>query len=186
MRWRAREALAALARLEEDAWTPLGFYDAVNVGTGETTRTYLSLDQGMIMAALGNALGGDVLREAFATRDLERAVRPAVAVEEFSVTPRGCTITGTEGDDVLTGTRRDDVICGLGGDDVVRAGGGDDAVFGDAGADRVDGGDGEDTLYGGDGADDLRGDGGEDVLSGGPGADALDGGRGEDHEEQGD
>ncbi len=39
----------------------------------------------MIMAALGNALGRDVLRDAFATRDVERATRPAVAVEEFNV-----------------------------------------------------------------------------------------------------
>ena len=35
-----------------------GFYDAVNVDTGEAAvGAYLSLDQGMIMAALGNALG---------------------------------------------------------------------------------------------------------------------------------
>jgi Ca2+-binding RTX toxin-like protein len=108
------------------------------------SRAYLSLDQGMIMAALGNALGDDVLRDAFATPDLERAVRPTVAVEEFNVEPRGCTITGTPADDRLDGTRRDDVICGLGGNDVVAAGGGDDAVFGDAG---------DDTLYGGPGDD---------------------------------
>jgi hypothetical protein len=183
LRYRPREALAALARLEPSAWTPLGFYDAVNVGTDpdKPSRAYLSLDQGMIMAALGNALGHDVLREAFATRDLERAVRPAVAVEEFNVAPRGCTITGTPGDDRLNGTRRDDVICGLGGDDVVRAGGGGDAVFGDGGDDRIGGGDGDDTLYGDDGADELRGDRGDDVLSGGPGPDALDG----EHEEDG-
>ena len=185
LRYRAREARAALAALEDEAWTPLGFYDAVNVDTGEPEHSYLSLDQGMIMAALGNALGHDVLRRAFATRDLERAVRPAVAVEEFNVQPRGCTITGTDGDDRLYGSRRDDVICGLGGDDVVRAGDGDDAVFGDAGDDRVDGGDDDDTLYGADGADRLSGDRGDDVLSGGPGPDALDGGRGRDHEEQG-
>ena len=187
LRWRPREALDALAALEPDAWTPLGFYDAVNVDPdgGEPARLYLSLDQGMIMAALGNALADDVMRDAFATRDLERAVRPAVAVEEFNVVPRGCTITGTAGDDVLTGTRGDDVICGLAGNDVVRAGNGDDAVFGDAGGDRVDGGNGDDTLYGGDGADDLRGERGDDVLSGGPAADALAGGQGDDHEEQG-
>jgi hypothetical protein len=185
LRYRPREAIAALAALEDEAWTPLGFYDAVNVDTGAASRTYLSLDQGMIMAALGNALGHDVLRDAFATRDLERAVRPAVAVEEFSVEPRGCTITGTEGDDRLYGSRRDDVICGLGGNDVVRAGGGDDAVFGDAGDDRLEGDDGDDTLYGDDGADHLRGGRGDDVLSGGPDTDALDGGQGEDHEEQG-
>jgi hypothetical protein len=185
LRYRPREAIAALAALEDDAWTPLGFYDAVNVDTGKAEPAYLSLDQGMIMAALGNALGHDVLRNAFATRDVERAVRPAVAVEEFNVSPRGCTITGTAGDDRLSGTRRDDVICGLGGNDVVRAGDGDDAVFGDAGDDRVEGGDGDDTLYGDDGADGLRGDRGDDVLSGGPGPDSLDGGHGSDHEEEG-
>jgi Putative glucoamylase/RTX calcium-binding nonapeptide repeat (4 copies) len=185
LRYRPREALAALAALEDEAWTPLGFYDAVNVspspGADVVSRAYLSLDQGMIMAALGNALGDDVLRDAFATRDLERAVRPAVAVEEFSVEPRGCTITGTAGDDRLYGTSRDDVVCGLGGNDVISAGGGDDAVFGDAGDDRVAGGDGDDTLYGDDGADRLRGDRGDDVVSGGPGADALEG----EHEEEG-
>jgi hypothetical protein len=189
LRWRPREALAALATLERDfgAYTKWGFVDAVNVDpdTGGLSDAYLSLDQGMIMAALGNALDHDVLRDAFATRDVERAVRPAIGVEEFSGSPRGCTITGTAGDDRLSGTRRDDVICGLGGNDVVRAGDGDDAVFGDAGDDRVEGGDGDDTLYGDDGADRLRGDRGDDVLSGGPGADELDGGPGDDHAEQG-
>ena len=166
------------------AYTPLGFYDAVNVHTGEASEAYLSLDQGMAMAALGNALGNDVLRDAFATRDLERAVRPAIAVEEFNVQPRGCTITGTEGDDRLWGSRRDDVICGLGGDDEIQAWGGDDAVFGDAGDDVVRGGEGKDTLYGGEGDDRLRGDGGRDVLAGGPGADVLRAG-GADHAEPG-
>ena len=60
---------------------------------------YLSLDQGMAMAALGNALGGDVLRRAFATQRTERALRPVIGVEEFGATPRGCTITGTPGPD---------------------------------------------------------------------------------------
>ena len=32
------------------------------------SESYLSLDQGMIMAAIGNALGKDVLRQAFATQ----------------------------------------------------------------------------------------------------------------------
>ena len=185
LRWRPEAALASLRALEDlGAYTPLGFYDAVNVDTGEPSRAYLSLDQGMAMAALGNALGRDVLRDAFATRDLERAVRPAVAVEEFNVQPRGCTITGTEGDDRLWGTWRDDVICGLGGDDEILAWGGDDAVFGDAGDDVVRGGDGADTLYGDDGDDVLRGQRGRDVLAGGPGGDVLPAGPG-DHAEPG-
>jgi hypothetical protein len=172
LRWRPDEALASLAKLEHDfgAWTKWGFYDAVDVDSGQVSPAYLSLDQGMIMAALGNALGRDVLRDAFATPDVERAVRPAVAVEEFNVQPRGCTVTGTDGPDRLTGTPGDDVICGLG--------------FGDAGADRVDGGGGDDTLYGGDGDDDLRGADGRDVLSAGPGADTLAPDR-HDHLEQG-
>jgi hypothetical protein len=186
LRYRPREALASLARLERDfgAWTKWGFYDAVDVDSGQVSPAYLSLDQGMITAALGNTLGRDVMRDAFATPDLERAVRPAVAVEEFSVEPRGCTVTGTDGPDRLAGTRRDDVICGLGGDDAISGGGGDDIVYGDAGADRVDGGDGDDTLYGGDGDDRLRGGDDRDVLAGGPGADALAPDR-RDHLEQG-
>ena len=42
----------------------------------------------MIMAALGNALGDDVLRRAFADRDLERAMRPVIGVERFSTSRR--------------------------------------------------------------------------------------------------
>jgi len=38
----------------------------------------------MIMAALGNALGGDVLRDAFSGGDVARAVRPVIGVEEFN------------------------------------------------------------------------------------------------------
>jgi hypothetical protein len=191
LRWRPREALASLAKLERDfdAFTKWGFYDAVNVTPTEDKPTnsdsFLSLDQGMIMAALGNALGRDVLRDAFATRDVERATRPAVAVEEFNVQPRGCTITGTEGADRLHGTRRDDVICGLGGNDAIRGGGGDDVVYGDAGDDRLAGDWGDDALYGDDGADRLAGDWGDDVLAGGPGADVMTGGAGRDHAEQG-
>ena len=135
--------------------------------------SYLSLDQGMIMAAIGNALGHDVLRRAFATHDVERELRPVIGVEEFSASPRPCTITGTPRADRLRGTRGDDVICGLGGDDVIDGRDGDDAVMGDAGRDRIDGGDGDDTLYGGEGDDRLDGERGFDVLSGGPGADTL-------------
>ncbi len=167
LRFRPTAAVADLRELERDfpVYTPLGFVDSVNVDSGVASKAYLSLDQGMIMASLGNALGHDVLRRAFATRDFERALRPVIGVEEFASSPRPCTITGTPGADRLRGTKGDDVICGLGGNDVIDARGGDDAVFGDAGDDRIDGGDGDDTLYGGDGEDQLTGGRGEDVLS---------------------
>ncbi len=188
LRYAPRQALDNLRGLERKfpgLYGKWGFRDTVNVDTREVSEYYLSLDQGMVMAALGNALGGDVLRHAFVTRQTERSLRPLLGVEEFGATPRGCTITGTPRADRLRGTRGNDVICGLGGDDRIDGGGGDDAIFGDAGADRLDGGDGADSLYGDDGADALSGDDGDDVLSGGPGADRLDGGRGEDVAEQG-
>jgi hypothetical protein len=187
LRYRPRAAVADLARLaaipgEYGKW---GFRDSVNVSTRTPAQAYLSLDQGMIMAALGNALGHDVLRRAFATRSFERAVRPGVGVEEFNVRPRGCTVTGTPGDDRIVGTPRADVICGLGGDDAIDGRGGDDVVYGDAGDDRIRGGGGDDTLYGDAGGDTLAGGRGADVIAGGPGADRLSGGRGADHLEGG-
>jgi Putative glucoamylase/Protein of unknown function (DUF3131)/RTX calcium-binding nonapeptide repeat (4 copies) len=186
LRYDPHATLSNLARLERefDIYTRWGFLDSVNVDTGVVSSSYLSLDQGMIMAAIGNELAGDVLRRAFASHDVERELRPVIGVEEFSASPRPCTITGTPGPDRLRGTRGDDVICGLGGDDVIDGRDGDDAVMGDGGRDRVDGGDGDDTLYGGEDGDRLDGEHGVDVLSGGPGVDALSPGRG-DHLEPG-
>jgi len=188
LRYAPRQALANLGRLERNfpgLYGKWGFRDTVNVDSGHVSDFYLSLDQGMIMAALGNALGGDVLRHAYVTRATEQKLRPLLGVEEFNDSPRGCTITGTPGPDRLRGTRRADVICGLGGDDRINGRGGNDAIFGDAGSDRLRGGAGADTLYGGEGDDALSGGNGADVLSGGPGGDRLDGGRGRDTEEQG-
>jgi len=182
------EALANLGRLERDfpgLYGELGFQDAVDVDTGTTSGSYLSLDQGMAMAAAVNALTGGALREAFATPDMARALRPVIGVEEFNSDPRQCTITGTDGRDKLRGTEGDDVICALGGNDTIQGRGGDDVVFADAGDDTVVGGAGDDTVYGGEGDDTLSGQHGSDVLSAGPGDDALDGGNGPDHHEGG-
>ena len=49
-----------------------GFRDSVNVDSGVVSNFYLSLDQGIIMAAIGNALADDVLRDAFATKAFAR------------------------------------------------------------------------------------------------------------------
>jgi hypothetical protein len=50
----------------------------------------------MIMAALGNALGGDMLRRAFATKDIEQALRPVIGPEQFGADPGDCTITTSD------------------------------------------------------------------------------------------
>jgi hypothetical protein len=178
LRYAPAETLGNLQRLARDfpgLYGKWGFRDSVNVGpTKHVSDAYLSLDQGMIMAALGNALEGDMLRDAFATRAMRRTLRPVMGVEEFGADPRGCTITGTAGADRITGTPGDDVICAGAGDDVVDGGGGNDTIFGDAGNDRLSGGEGDDTLYGDDGDDRLSGDRGDDVLAGGAGTNRLD------------
>jgi hypothetical protein len=80
----AVEDLGRLARNFPGMYGPWGFRDSVNVQTGAVSGSYLSLDQGMIMASLGNALGGDVLRNAFAGREEARALRPVIGIERFS------------------------------------------------------------------------------------------------------
>jgi len=87
LRYAPDETVANLRRLSQDfpgLYGDWGFRDSVNVQTGRVSSAYLSLDQGMIMAALGNALGGDVLRKAFADQQLGDALRPVIGVERFS------------------------------------------------------------------------------------------------------
>ena len=85
-----RAALDNLANLRDDfdAYGPGGFYDAIAVGSGTVSRFHLSLDQGMIMAVLGNELKHDSMRRYFTTDDFEDALRPLMAAEEFNVSPR--------------------------------------------------------------------------------------------------
>jgi hypothetical protein len=87
LRYAPDATTANLRRLAQDfpgLYGEWGFRDSVNLQTGHVSSAYLSLDQGMIMAALGNALGGDVLRKAFADGALEDALRPVIGVERFS------------------------------------------------------------------------------------------------------
>lgn len=79
--------------------------------------------------------------------------------ETTTVRPQGpvCTITGTEGDNVLRGTSGSDVICGLAGTDIIVGGGGNDTIYGDAGNDILRGGAGKDAIFGGGGDDALDG-----------------------------
>jgi hypothetical protein len=83
------EALANLANLERDfdAYGEGGFYDAVNVTTGEVSRYWLALDQGMVMAALANELRGDVMQRTFVRGEVQEAIRPLLGIEEFGTEP---------------------------------------------------------------------------------------------------
>jgi len=91
LRWAPDASLANLAALEKnfaiyDKW---GFRDSVNVQTGTVSDSYLSLDQGIIMAAIGNALGDDMLQRAFATPQFQAALQPVISIEQFNAGPRG-------------------------------------------------------------------------------------------------
>ena len=85
LRWAPQAVLTNLANLEADfdIYTPWGFRDSVNVDTGVVSNSYLSLDQGIIMGAIGNALRHDMLRHAFATKEVEKALKPLIGMERF-------------------------------------------------------------------------------------------------------
>jgi hypothetical protein len=89
LRFAPDAALANLAKLAKNfaiygAW---GFRDSVNVQTGRVSDSYLSLDQGIIMAAIGNALGNDMLRQAFATPQVQQVLQPVISIEHFNASP---------------------------------------------------------------------------------------------------
>ncbi len=91
LRWAPTDVLANLAKLRHDfaIYGRWGFRDSVNVQTGVVSSYYLSLDQGIIMAAIGNALEDDMLRRAFATQQFTHALRPVISIETFNAAPRG-------------------------------------------------------------------------------------------------
>jgi hypothetical protein len=89
LRFAPRAALTNLARLRAHfgVYGSGGFYDAVNVQSGQVARSYLALDQGMIVAAAANALSDDRLRGFFAQGAIEQRIRPLLAMEQFTAGP---------------------------------------------------------------------------------------------------
>jgi hypothetical protein len=79
-------AMANLANIKADfdAYGPGGFYDAIAVDTGRVARRHLSLDQGMIMGALGNVLAHDVLHRTFTRGEVRRTLPRLLGIEEFN------------------------------------------------------------------------------------------------------
>jgi len=90
LRWAPDQVLDNLANLEADfeIYDQWGFRDSVNVQTGAVSASYLSLDQGIILAAIGNALAKDMLRDAFATKEIRKALHPLIQMETFGAGPR--------------------------------------------------------------------------------------------------
>jgi hypothetical protein len=86
-------ALENLANLREDfdVYGAGGFYDAVAVESGTVAKRYLSLDQAMIMAAIGNELQHDMVKQYFVDDEFREALRPLMAMESFLAGPAGNT-----------------------------------------------------------------------------------------------
>jgi hypothetical protein len=86
LRYAPKAALKNLAKLDRnfDAYGKGGFYDAVAVGSGQVSKHYLSLDQGLVMAALGNALADDDMRHYVARGALKSSLRPLMKQEVFA------------------------------------------------------------------------------------------------------
>ncbi|MDF1605651.1 glucoamylase family protein [Nocardioides sp. YIM 152315] len=86
LRYAPRAALANLARIARDfdAYGKGGFYDSVAVRSGQVSRRHLALDQGMVMAALGNALAHDDMRRYVARGAMESTLRPLMEQEVFA------------------------------------------------------------------------------------------------------
>ena len=79
-------ALSNLRQLKRDfrgLYGKGGFKDAVNVATGQVADRYLSLDQGMVIAAIANELLGDRLQDYLAVT-LEPTLAPLMAIEQFA------------------------------------------------------------------------------------------------------
>ncbi len=86
LRFAPRAALANLAKLKESfpIYGEYGFMDSVIVPRGVLSDRVLALDQGMIMAAIANALADDAMRHAFCDGPVERILRPLIESEEFT------------------------------------------------------------------------------------------------------
>ena len=82
-----RQAYDNLVKLtkEHDAYGEGGFYDAIAVKSGTVAKRYLSLDQSMVLGSLGNVYGRDAVRRYFAVGDIERRIKPLLAMERFSL-----------------------------------------------------------------------------------------------------
>lgn len=80
-----REAFDNLVKLKQTfgVYSDGGFYDAVAVKSGTVAQRYLSLDQSMVMGSIGNVFGNNVIRNAFATGEISRRIRPLIAMEKF-------------------------------------------------------------------------------------------------------
>ncbi len=91
LRYAPHEAIANLRALAIafPIYSTLGFQDSVDVSVGMVAGCILTVDQGMIMAAIANALADDAIQHTFSDGVIEQTIRPLIASEEFTTGPPG-------------------------------------------------------------------------------------------------
>ena len=85
MQYEPAEAFDNLVKIEIKlkAYGEGGFYDAVAVKSGTIAKRYLSLDQAMVLGAIGNVFCDNVIRRNFVMGDIEATIKPLIGIEEF-------------------------------------------------------------------------------------------------------
>ena len=85
MQYEPRQAYDNLVKIERElkAYGEGGFYDAVAVKSGVIAKRYLSLDQAMVLGAIGNVFCDNVIRRHFIKGAVQSTIRPLIGIEEF-------------------------------------------------------------------------------------------------------
>ncbi len=81
-----QEAVANLKkflRVYPDIYGEYGFYDSVDVETGQVSQKYLCLDQAMVLIPLNNYLNKGIIRNRFHNDEIGRRVEYLLEIEEF-------------------------------------------------------------------------------------------------------
>lgn len=80
------EAMKNIKRFRElGSYGKYGFFDSINVRTGEVTPAYLALDQGMILVSIANHLHNGVIREAFHQDSIGSSYERLLVEEDFMI-----------------------------------------------------------------------------------------------------
>jgi hypothetical protein len=85
MQYEPQQAYDNLVKIEHKlkAYGEGGFYDAVAVKSGLIAKRYLSLDQAMVLGAIGNVFCDNVIRRNFIKGEVQSKIRPLIGIEEF-------------------------------------------------------------------------------------------------------
>jgi hypothetical protein len=85
MQYEPSQAYDNLVKIESElkAYGDGGFYDAVAVKSKRIAKRYLSLDQAMVLGAIGNVFCDNVIRRNFIKGEIQSTIKPLIGIEKF-------------------------------------------------------------------------------------------------------